>query len=272
MLDEMPFSEAVEREIAALSDVSIATIGEAPSPKRTYPIFAVTTPASPDGSAPWMLVSGGVHGDEIAGAFAAVAFLRDVAPRFARRVNFAVLPCINPTGFEARTLATVRGANLNRLFGTESREPEIEAVERWLQTTNRQYRMTFDFHEISAYWRGEGFVERDNPHDAYLYETQRVHSARIGRRMIDALPPATSVCQWPTIYEDIAEGGLISYPDGCRNATYAAGTSFDAYLNGRFTQHSFTTETPIGWSLEKRVETHLIWIRTAIEALEKTET
>ncbi len=74
------------------------------------------------------------------------------------------------------------------------------------------------------------------------------------------------MCDWPTIYDDISDRGLVSYPSGQRNVIYGQGTSFDAYLNGRYAAHSFTTETPTGWSIEDRVDTHVL-IETALEAL-----
>ena len=82
--------------------------------------------------------------------------------------------------------------------------------------------------------------------------------------MLDALPAGRSVCDWPTIYDDINDRGLISYPSGQRNPIYREGTSFDAFLNTRYTHHSFTTETPTGWSIADRVDTHLTFLRTAL--------
>ena len=81
---------------------------------------------------------------------------------------------------------------------------------------------------------------------------------------IDALPPERAVCDWPTIYNDINRRGVITYPDDCRNEIFAKGTSFDAYLFQSYTDHSFTLETPTGWSLSDRIDTHLRLLRTAL--------
>ena len=90
---------------------------------------------------------------------------------------------------------------------------------------------------------------------------------RIGRALINVLPPSFEVCRWPFIYKDCNDEGVVSYPEACKNAIYAQQTTFDAYLNARFTSHSFTLETPMGWPLEKRVQAHLIWLGAAMSRL-----
>lgn len=120
-------------------------------------------------------------------------------------------------------------------------------------------------HEIPPYWADEGFQAKDNPLTAYLYETHIDKSKRMGRAMIDSLPRDIEVCPWPTIYGDIADRGLVTYPEGNRNQIYAEQTSLDGYLQLRYSPHTFTTETPIGWKLEKRIRTHLSWLQTALD-------
>ena len=211
-----------------------------------------------------MLISGGVHGDEPAGVHAALAFLADGQREFNDVLQFVVFPCVNPSGFDAGTLETASGANLNRLFGIDSTQPEVRAIEDCLRIYARRFRMTFDLHEVSPDYVGEEFIEKDNPRAAYLYETVSDESDRIGRLMIDALPSSRRICDWPTIYNDINQAGVISYPEACRNTIYAKGTSFDGFLSRRYTGHSFTLETPTGWSLSDRVDTHLTFLKTAL--------
>jgi hypothetical protein len=124
--------------------------------------------------------------------------------------------------------------------------------------------MAFDLHEVRSDYVGEGFSEKDNPRGAYLYEFVRDRSEGLGRFMIDALPPERPVCDWPTIYNDINHRGVITYPDDCRNEIFAAGTSLDAYLFQSCADHAFTLETPTGWSLSDRIDTHLRFLRTAL--------
>jgi hypothetical protein len=214
-----------------------------------------------------VLISAGVHGDEPAGVHAAMDFLRDVAPMFADDFRFVVLPCVNPSGYEANTLETMSGLNLNRSFKPDTTAHEARALEAWLSGVRDTFCVTFDLHEVQPYYQGEGFVECDNPEGTYLYETVSNPSQRIGRELIAALREGVEVCRWPTIYHDINDGGVISYPEACRNAIYAEKTTLEAYLNGRFTDHSFTTETPTIWGLDERIMTHLTYLITALRLI-----
>jgi len=123
-----------------------------------------------------------------------------------------------------------------------------------------------DLHEVMPTYCGEGFVEADNPRACYLYECQHEARRRLGHEMIAALPAETEVCDWQEIYHDKGDGGVVFYPEACANKIYGQNTTFDAFLNGRYTNHSFTTETPTGWNLEKRVATQLTWLIVAANA------
>jgi hypothetical protein len=211
-----------------------------------------------------VLISGGVHGNERGGVYAALEFLADVQRELNDVLQFVVFPCVNPSGFEADTLESASGANLNRHFGIASTEQEVRAIEQWLRVHVQRLRMTFDLHEVRPDYVGEGFAERDNPHAAYLYETVTDNSNRIGRLMINALPSSRPVCDWPTIYNDVNQAGVISYPEACHNSIYAKGTSFDSFLSRCYTGHSFTLETPTDWLLGDRVDTHLRFLKVAL--------
>jgi len=265
------FSEIVDA-IRNFTGIQHQKIGSACDGRS--PLLAITSPIAPAPTSPWILISAGIHGDEKAGVLAAMEFMRRWMPLYIQRVNFVVLPCINPTGFDADTLENSRGVNLNRQFGVESLEPEIVAVEQWLAKFNGQFHMTFDLHEVLPNYVGEGFVESDNPRECYLYETQNDPSKRIGHMLIKSLrklTPNIPVCEFPTIYHDINESGVVAYPEANRNAIYATGTSLDSFLNGRYTDHSFTTETPTGWPMELRVKTQIQWLKAAVEYLAKDD-
>jgi len=256
------FAQEVESKLLLLKGCSVEQIADVSYGSATWPILCIrSTPW--EVNRPTVLISGGVHGDEPAGVHAALRFLADGQREFKDVLQFVVFPCVNPSGFDAGTLGTKSGANLNRLFGTGSTQPEVRAIEDWLRVHARRFHMTFDLHEIRPDYVGEGFVEEDNPRAAYLYETVTDDSDRIGRLMIDALPP-DRVCDWPTIYNDINQAGVISYPEACRNPIYARGTSFEGFLSKRYTGHAFTLETPTGWILSDRVDTHVTFLKVAL--------
>jgi hypothetical protein len=264
------YARDVERPLAALRDFQAETLCHIEHGAQTYPLFLVRSTAAGT-TRPTIFISGGVHGDEPAGVYAAIDFLEDIAPRYRREFNFTVLPCANPSGFELNTLRSISGANLNRLFGTDSSEPEIRAIEEWLTDESHRFLVTFDLHETVPEYEGEGFTPQDNPRACYLYETARNGETRIGKQLIDALPQSVEVCRWPKVYLDVNSEGVISYPEACGNPVYAQETTFEAYLMRHNTNHAFTTETPTGWPLEKRIQIQLCWLETALELLKGKE-
>jgi Succinylglutamate desuccinylase / Aspartoacylase family len=257
------FAQQVEPTLARLEKYRVEQIARVSYGDASWPILCVR-PTRWEATRPTVLISGGVHGDEPAGVHAALAFLADGQREFSDVLQFVFFPCVNPSGFDADTLETESGANLNRLFGIKSTQPEVRAIEDWLHIHARRFLMTFDLHEVRRDYVGEGFLEKDNPRAAYMYETVSDDSDRIGRLMIEALPPSRPVCDWPTIYDDVNEVGVISYPEACRNTIYAKETTFDAFVSRRYTGHSFTLETPTEWSLSDRIDTHLTFLKTAL--------
>jgi Succinylglutamate desuccinylase / Aspartoacylase family len=260
------FARDVVRPLNDLPNAEIETIARIEYDDRSYPLFVIKSVVSLS-DRPTVLVSGGVHGDEPAGVYAALDFVEHLMPRFRFDFNFFVLPCANPSGFEMDTLQSLSGANLNRLFDTGSAEPEIRGIEDWLMKEPARFLATFDLHETVPEFSGEGFTARDNPHACYLYETVRGRKKRFGKQLIESLPPSFDVCRWSTIYADINSDGVISYPEANRNLVYAQETTFEAFLMHHKTDHAFTTETPTGWSIEKRVQAQLQWLETALRIL-----
>lgn len=77
-----------------------------------------------------------IHGDEPAGALAAIELMRELsnAPEVAESFQIQVYPVCNPTGYEDDTRHSRHGRDLNREFWRLSAEPEIEILEHELRT------------------------------------------------------------------------------------------------------------------------------------------
>jgi hypothetical protein len=102
--------------------------------KYSLPRFIFNGPNSSD---PIRIgVFAAIHGDEPAGALAAVRFLLELAnePALAENFHLQVYPICNPTGFEDNTRQSRRGRDLNREFWRASAEAEIEILEHELRT------------------------------------------------------------------------------------------------------------------------------------------
>jgi len=265
-----PYAE-IEKRTLTLTGVDREKIGTVQGTSGEHGIYLVTFPPENIDKKPRVnvILSGGAHGDEPAGTYALLEWLEKKAEGFGEHYRFYVIPNLNPSGFELDQANTIRGHNVNREFKDSTTCPESMIAQKAVLKLNRQIRFAIDMHEIPHYWADEGFTENDNPRDAYLYETQADTKLRIGRAMIDRLPKDITVSQWKTIYGDKADRGLVSYPEDNGNAVYAQGTTFDAFLFRLYTKHSFTSETPISWPMEKRVRTHLSWLKTALEEIKK---
>ncbi len=210
-----------------------------------------------------ILLSGAVHGDEPVGTYALLDFFLNHANEYLNRFNFYVIPCVNSYGFENNKANNKKNINLNRSFFDGTKQSEAEIIIQQLKIWKTNFLFAMDIHEIPNYWEDEGWKKEDNPNEAYLYETQNDVNKRIGRKILDSVD--APLCQWPMIYGDVANNGLISYPEACGNEFYAAGTSFDSYVQGRYSNHTFTTETPTSWSLEERARIQVGWIKAALD-------
>ena len=129
------FAKEVESKLFQLKGCSVEQIARVNYGDASWPILCVRSTRW-GATRPTVLISGGVHGDEPAGVHAALAFLADDQREFNDVLEFVVFPCVNPSGFDAGTLETESGANLNRLFGIESTQPEVRAIEDWLRAVN----------------------------------------------------------------------------------------------------------------------------------------
>jgi hypothetical protein len=144
-VNEIPAQLAVEsgrRSVArllapvcGLMGVQAGLLGsfEGGGQKYSLPRFTFRGPNSSD---PIRIgVFAGIHGDEPAGALAAIKFLTNVAhePDLAENFLLQIYPVCNPTGFEDNTRQSRRGKDLNREFWKSSVEPEVEILENELR-------------------------------------------------------------------------------------------------------------------------------------------
>jgi len=80
----------------------------------------------------------GIHGDEPAGVHALVRFAEMVAdhPRLATGYHLFFYPICNPSGFMAGRRCAESGKDLNREFWSNSKEPEVQFLEREIRSRN----------------------------------------------------------------------------------------------------------------------------------------
>jgi len=273
--DDIPIRRSYVRDVLQRLEftrgVSVEEIGHVRYGPHRYPLVLARYPRRWNAKNPTVLLSAGMHGGESAGMHALLDFLRNGVRPYGRRCNFAVFPCVNPSGFEADTRETMAGVDCNRAFGTCSRSEEVRAVEQWLDFSvprliPPQLLLAMDLHEDGPDAPCDASAGAESPLGCYLYETMCDRRRRIGRVLIDALPSEAEACTWSHIYGDINDRGVIAYPEGCRNPVYRQAASIDAFLvQERYADHVIVTETPTVWSMEKRIAVQRLWLRKALD-------
>jgi murein peptide amidase A len=118
-----------------------------------------------------VLLSSGIHGEEPGGVEGVLRWLEG-ADWQKWRVNWFVMPCINPYGWERNQRFNAQGRDINREFRSPSEAPEAELIKRLLQ--GKTFLLSIEFHEdIDA----SGY---------YLYELQR-EPPFIGEKIVCAV-------------------------------------------------------------------------------------
>jgi protein MpaA len=122
--------------LSELSGVRFEPLGLFQAGNRQYSLPRFTF-CGPNGGDPIRIgIFATIHGDEPAGALAAIKFLTDMVrePELAESFLLHIYPLCNPTGFEDDTRNSRSGKDLNREFWKSSAEPEIEILEHELRT------------------------------------------------------------------------------------------------------------------------------------------
>ncbi len=243
-------------------------------PGCTYPLISCRLGSQ---DKPAILITAGAHGNEVAGVYASLEFLEKFAQEYLRHFCFYVYPCLNPHGFDlgvrwnTADSETRQDANRSCVHGTTV--PECAAFIEALRDGPIHYVMTFDLHETpenDAEIMAEQYQSRattgyeETPRDFYFWETCKKQGSRIGNAIIERLTPDVSLCTWDEIFGDTNSGGVIYYPEGCKNPDYLEGP-IDSYLHGRYSDHCFTAETYGGWSLQRRIDVHTLFVRRALD-------
>ena len=206
--------------------------------------------------APRIYLSAGIHGDETSGPIALLQMLRQ--PDFFAVFDATIFPILNPNGLARGVRLNDDDIDLNRDY-RNSRSPEIRSHIETLLTLGR-FDAAMMLHEDV-----EGI-------GAYLYELDEVLSPTLGTEIIAAMGRHVPIDLRMEIEEVPAHGGVISRKD----IVLKHGSLEDRpdwpeamYLSVHHTEVSYTTETPIAFPLEQRVQAQIAAVEALLKALEK---
>lgn len=233
-----------------------------------YEQYEVVAGNLEDSSKHPVLLSGGVHGNEPAGAFAVTTFLETEAEQYLDRFSFLAYPCVNPSGFDADIVNNAEGFNLNRQCKRRPATRENALILASLEQRGLEYLFSMDHHETSQedVDPREGYSEGAYPSAYYLYESCWDERLRVGRHIVTEIEKGAPVCKWPKVAGDVNSGGVIYGPQFDGNPFYAEMNSFESgLLKLGFTGHSFSVETFRGWDMEFRVYLQIKTLKLALE-------
>jgi murein peptide amidase A len=210
-----------------------------------------------DPSRPIVAIAAGVHGDEPAGVWALLQLTqaRALDPRY----SYRLWPCVNPTGYGARTRTNADGLDINRTFDGAGGSCEARAV----LEANRgaKFVLSIDLHEDCD---AVGF---------YCYE---YGDAAIGCTVIAALDargfpidPLDAAFALAGPLDDAhcrRERGRIA-ADGPQEAAVLGGLSYSLAVARGPARHALTFETPSSTAWRLRVAMHRCAVLAALRAL-----
>lgn len=187
-----------------------------------------------------LLVSGGFHGDEPAGVYAALACAERLAAT-GGPVGALVLPCANPMGFLAASRSNDIGYDLNRTFGQDPAPRETELVREAIR--GRSFACALDLHEDSD---ADGF---------YVYEHARSPGAVLAPALVQRVRSANFPIHTGTSVEgyDLHDGCVVPKEETVSELV----GFFSVYVYEFHTAQSLTTETPSHLPLAARVAMQL---------------
>lgn len=151
-----------------------------------------------------------IHGDEPEGALALARFVGELEknPDLARGYMLFIYPLCNPTGFEDNTRHSRSGKDLNREFWSDSREPEVQALEGeiWMHAFHGIVTLHSDDTSDGLYGFLNGAVLSEHLLEPALLQAEK-YLPRNRRRTIDGFPASRGV-----IYS--CYNGVLKSPEG----------------------------------------------------------
>jgi hypothetical protein len=116
-------------------------------PER-YPLRALRIPAASP-TAPWALITGGVHGYETSGIHGSLAFVETAVASYRDRLNLIVAPCVSPWGYEVINRWNPNCVDPNRAFYADSPSEEAAALMHFIDGLGLDFLVHMDLHETT---------------------------------------------------------------------------------------------------------------------------
>jgi len=196
-----------------------------------------------------VFLSGTVHGNEPIGFFFLKDFIVNSKYKNYPNINFTIIPCVNPDGYNKGERNNSQDIDLNRDFSKTPKSKEAKLIMKELKKLNTKFDFAIDLHESGGNTPGV-------PEQFYMWEICSSKKNRVGTSIISNLyKNSIPTCNWTHIFEDENNNGVIFYPENKKSKEYTAAKSFDVFLAQTLAKSSITTETCIHDSFSYRVKT-----------------
>lgn len=208
-----------------------------------YPVLWVRSAKVLGGTEPWIYLSAGVHGDEVAPPWALLGWA-EKNWKLLKKHPFLIFPVLNPEGMALNTRVDGRGSDINREFHN-AKHPMIAA---WQEEVARsRYDLCLCLHED---YDGQG---------SYLYEFAPPKFG-IGKSLLDETVAILPIDRRRDIDGHDAKKGWI-YP---KEIPQIPGEPEALSLVKQGCPRVITFETPSEFSLDLRIEAQQRFIRASV--------
>lgn len=204
----------------------IAQYGALTIDPERYPLMVVTV-RSEQADAPWILITGGVHGYETSGVQGALAYLASDAANDRRRVNIIVAPCVSPWGYETINRWNPDCIDPNRSFVGTGESEESAALTQLIGDLGVDLLTHMDLHETTdtdesdfrpaaAARDGQPFEPGLIPDGFYTVGDTENLQPEFQAAIIAGVEPVTHIAPpdaaGQIIGSDVVQPGVINYP------------------------------------------------------------
>lgn len=206
---------------------SLAAIqyGALPYDAARYPLFALV-PKAPVSGAPWVLITGGVHGYETSGVQGALCFAKEHSEQYHSKVNLVIVPCVSPWGYETINRWNPLAIDPNRSFYSNSPAPEVAELMGFITSLGQSFLMHIDLHETTDTDNSEfrpALAARDAieqkvwniPEGFYLVADTHAPQLAFQQAIINAVKAVTPIAEQDQngkiIGEEMVAEGVICY-------------------------------------------------------------
>lgn len=218
--------DVVTRLEALTAPFEVAQYGALPIDPERYGLYSVTM-HSTDPTAPWVLITGGVHGYETSGVHGALGFIETKAELYQDRVNLLVAPCVSPWGYEVINRWNPNAVDPNRSFHDNSPSEEAAQVMNLVANSGHDFLMHLDLHETTdtdesefrpalAARDGEEFEPGLIPDGFYTVGDAENPQPEFQAAIIAGVEPVTHIAppddDGKLIGSEAVQHGVINYP------------------------------------------------------------